>query len=240
MEHALTSFRARQKSFVHETFEVTASKFTEPSVRQDVLQKVLERFSKLPQRFKNKPEMLYIAKEDRFGFQAANITASLQLLRIMLFTASGATIRARCEIVGQVLQEFASVPKAYLRAIGKPLLHHLGEISAILGSVLGEPSEEDDHQRVCALIESMARLLEDLEPTHASASASASLRSVIRRMDEYMDSQRRCNAVTDALPRNYAVVVDNSRFVTPIFAMPAGVIEAFNSSMAPSPFFFAQ
>lgn len=134
--------------------------------------------------------MTFNVKMDRFGFQAANATASLQLVRMVLFTAGGASIADRCQIASDVVNAFASIPVSYLLAISTPLQHHLGGIGAILGSVFEEPLSEADYSRVRSILLTMAQLLENLEAIHQSSSASEKLRSQVARIDESMASQR--------------------------------------------------
>lgn len=102
------------------------STVTETSIRNKVLQMYLN----LPECFKNTPAMAFNQRQDLFGFQAANITASLQLLRIVLFAAGGASIAERCDIASDVVDAFNSIPVQYCLAISKPLLHHLGGIGS--------------------------------------------------------------------------------------------------------------
>ncbi len=80
--------------------------------------------------------------EDRYDFQAANIAATLQLVRMMLFAVEGATIEMKYQIAEELLEGFSKVPIAYLKAISSPLLHHLAGIGTILGSVFEEALPE--------------------------------------------------------------------------------------------------
>ena len=190
LEHALTRLRscrgrATTHSFLDEMFEddFTAAK---SSVRESVLRMYVD----LPDCFKETPQMVYNVKKDRFGFQAANITATIQLLRIVLFAASGSSIEERCQIASEVVDAFISIPISYLLSISTPLLHHLGGIGTILGNVLGEPLSKSDYTRVRVVMLSMAQLLENLEAIHRRTSASDNLRSQGSRIDEYMTRQR--------------------------------------------------
>lgn len=134
--------------------------------------------------------MTFDTKRDRFGFQAANITGSLQLVRIVLLASGGAAIDARCQIAREVVDAFMSIPATYLLAISTPLLHHLGGIGAVLGSVFGEPGTDTEYRAVQSIILSMAQLLENLEPIHQCSSASQSLRDNAAIIDAYIESKR--------------------------------------------------
>ena len=48
-----------------------------------ILDHVMALYAQLPQRFKETPEVEGNASEDRFNFQAANITATLQVWSLM-------------------------------------------------------------------------------------------------------------------------------------------------------------
>ena len=190
LEHVISYFRdrrsrARKRSFLHDIFkdESIVSKTS-------VLDSVMSMYINLPQRFKDTPPVSYDVRQDRFGFQAANITATIQLLRMVLFTAAGASIEERCQIANEVIGAFIAVPVAYLQAISSPLMHHLGGIGAILGSVFEEPLSEADYNLVRSVLLAMAQLLSNLEGMHSSASASENLRMQVARIDEYMDTQR--------------------------------------------------
>jgi hypothetical protein len=82
-------------------------------------------YEQLPPVFKTTQPLTGILEKDLFGFQAANIAASLQLVRMVLFTTENSTVDQKCQIASEVINGFASVPVAYLRAISSPLLHHL-------------------------------------------------------------------------------------------------------------------
>ncbi|KAI0964934.1 fungal-specific transcription factor domain-containing protein [Xylaria arbuscula] len=178
LEHALTRFRGnqyriRRGAFLTDIFRDEAT-VTATSICDSVTQMY----------------MTYDSKRDLFGFQAANITASLQLLRMVLFTADGASIRDRCRVASEVISAFISIPIEYLVAISTPLLHHLGGIGSILGAVLEEPLGEDEYSQVRNVMLSMAQLLDNLELIHRGAGVSGRLRTRILRIDEYMNTQR--------------------------------------------------
>lgn len=190
LEHVITHFRYRRSrvhkhSFLHNIFREQPP-FSQASVRDNVMQMYIN----LPQCFKNTPPVTYGIKQDRFGFQAANITATIQLLRIVLLAAGGASIAERCQIVNEVIEAFVSVPVAYLQAISSPLMHHLGGIGTVLGSVVEEPLTEADSDCVRSVMLAMAQLLSNLERIHSSTNPSERIRAQVARIDEYMELQR--------------------------------------------------
>lgn len=208
LEHVVTHFRdcksrTRKQPFLHDIFGDL------PSISQASVQnRVMAKYINLPQCFKETPPITYDIKQDRFGFQAANITATIQLVRMMLFAAGGASIEDRCQIANEVVSAFIAIPVSYLQAISSPLLYHLCGIGQILGSVFEEPLNEADYDQVRSVMLSMAQLLANLEGLHSSANASEKLRSQVARIDEYMLSQRKAqtknprNVLEESCPTN--------------------------------------
>ncbi|KAI3336174.1 hypothetical protein F4824DRAFT_462454 [Ustulina deusta] len=186
LEHAWTRFRGKQcRALLTDIFQDQTT-VTATTVRDSVV----HMYVNLPESFKQTPQMTYDSRKDLFGFQAANITASLQLLRIVLFTADGATIQDRCRIASEVISAFISIPVGYLVAIGTPLLHHLGGIGTILGAVIEGPLGEDEYSQVRTVMLSMRQLLDNIELIQHGARVSEKLRAQVSRIDEYMNRQR--------------------------------------------------
>ncbi|OAR03146.1 hypothetical protein LLEC1_05586 [Akanthomyces lecanii] len=184
LEHALAGFQGRRcqasrSAFLREIFEEDAT-----IAKRTVQAKVIRKYHTLPESFKHTPQMTYNINTDRFGFQAANITATVQLLRIVLLAVDGATVEERCEIASDVVGAFTSVPVAYLLSIGAPLLYHLGGIGTILASVTEEPLNLVDFERIRHVMLSLAQLLENLEVIQHGASASKKLRALVSHIDE--------------------------------------------------------
>lgn len=197
LEHALTQFHGKKsnkyENSLLKTIFSNESNVSETSVADSVLQL----YFNLPDCYKETPEMSFNTRRDRFAFQAANITASLQLVRIVLLVAGGGTVAAKCQIAREVLDAFASIPVTYLLAISTPLLHHLGGIGSILGSVLDEPCTESEYRLVQSNLLSMALLLESLEPIHQTSGASQSLRDKASQITSLIESQADPTARTE-------------------------------------------
>ncbi|KAF3797993.1 hypothetical protein GCG54_00003893, partial [Colletotrichum gloeosporioides] len=91
----------------------------------------------LHHRFKEFGLATGVAEKDIYGFQAANIQATLALLRMALLSLEGdVDLDKKCSVVNEVLTAFHQVPKAFQRAISNPLIYHIGSIGIILGSVM--------------------------------------------------------------------------------------------------------
>ncbi|RGP81176.1 c6 transcription factor [Fusarium longipes] len=206
LEHALTRLRGYRRRQTTNPFLVGMFEDDFTVTKSSVRESVVRMYLSLPSCFKETPEMVYDARKDRFGFQAANITATFQLLRIVLFAASGSSIKERCQVASEVVEAFVSIPVTYLLSISTPLLHHLGGIGTILGNVLEEPISESDYTCVREVMISMAQLLENLEVIHHSTSESERLRSQVARIDKYMATQRQISLSTAALTGTGGIV----------------------------------
>ncbi|KAI0860910.1 hypothetical protein F4860DRAFT_503769 [Xylaria cubensis] len=132
----------------------------------------VQMYVNLPESFKQTPQMTYDSRKDLFGLKAANITASLYLLRIVLFTADGASIQDRCRVASEGISAFISILVGYLVAIGTPLLHHLGGIGTILGTVLEEPLREDEYRRLSKKLRTQDDLQQDILQSNLFPSSS--------------------------------------------------------------------
>lgn len=149
LEHAMDDFHRRRP--INNRFSPTdlfERDIPQPNV---VLNKVMSMFEKLPPHFKETkldPANAKGGVEDKFSFQAANIAATLQLVRMVLFTSKDATVNEKCAIAQDLLGSFNRIPIAFLRAISSPLLHHIAGIGAILGSAIQGPISESSYKQV--------------------------------------------------------------------------------------------
>lgn len=172
----------------------SATNAIEPSARvtgSAVLSNAMDLYNQLPPVFKDIQPITGRLNTDLFGFQAANIGATLQLVRMSVLATEHSTVIQKCEIAGEVIESFARIPVAYLRAISTPLLHHLAGIGTIMGSAFEEGLTESSYQRVRSVLIDLAHLLANLE-THlfAKAGTSDKLRGQVARIDAFMHVQR--------------------------------------------------
>ena len=119
---------------------------------------------------------------------AANIIATVQLLRMVLFVARGATVAERCAVAAEVVEAFVEIPVGYLNAISSPLLHHLAGIGSLLGEIFEEMVSEEEYRQVRAVLEAMTSLLQNLE--QGRVGVSGRLRNLVQRVDGYMAERR--------------------------------------------------
>lgn len=133
-----------------------------------VMGSVLDMYSHLPLCFKEIPPVTGDCSKDIFGFQAANIQATKQLLRMVLFSVEeSADVEKKCDVAGELLATFHRVPVPYMKAISTPLvsatallidlstnlqIYHLAGIGTILGSVMESPLSEQSYQHVRSML----------------------------------------------------------------------------------------
>lgn len=187
LEHNLTRLRSRSSKF--SLVGDMASSVSLPLASQH---RVAEMYSALPRAFKQLQPATGDPARDIYGFQAANIQATMALLRMVYLSleGSGADLDTKCSVVSEVLATFHQVPKPYLRAISTPLIYHIGGIGIILGSVMEGPLSESSCRRVRDLLLSMADLLEGLESfLYRNAGAGRKLRDLVARLEEYMEDR---------------------------------------------------
>lgn len=192
MEHAVDNFRTRRARLQNRTFlnDIFGETGNAQASQSSVLQSVMDMYANLPRSFKEIQPISFHAQNDRFGFQAANITATIQLLRMVLFSDAGASVADRCGIANEVVEAFINIPGGYLKAISTPLLHHLAGIGSILSTVYEEPLAEPEYLGVRSVLLSMAQLLSNLDTAFQKSTASDRLRDYVSRIDEYMDAKR--------------------------------------------------
>ena len=192
LEHTLNKSRA--KTFEHEDRRrVDSLLFQDTFSDEKVLNTILQLYYQLPSVFKETPPMTGDRAKDIFGFQAANIQATMQLVRMILLSMEdGAGVERKCEVASEVLSVFHTIPREYLRAISTPLIYHLGCIGSVLGSAVENGLSESQYHRVKNSLLSLADLLENLETGLArAAGTSQNLRAQVDRITQHMQANRR-------------------------------------------------
>lgn len=87
-----------------------------------VMENVLSMYSALPSRFRETPPITGDMTRDLFGFQSANIHATMQLLRMVLLSTEKAGVDRRCDVAEEMLKVFSKMPIEYLKTINLPLV----------------------------------------------------------------------------------------------------------------------
>lgn len=192
-----------------------------------VMDQVLAMYASLPAQFRETLPVTGNPSKDLFGFQSANIQATLQLLRMVLFSAEDRGVERKCDVAGELLSVFSTVPVEYLKAISSPLLYHLGGIGSILGSVMECSLSEASYYRMRKLLLELADLLHLLESgLHRAAGASEKLKSQVERIDEYMRTQR----IFSILPQSHGPATGRPKSAVPLH----GSREPSNGVLGPS------
>lgn len=121
LEHVVDGTR-RKSSSANGTQEVwslvSPATMSEPAV----MERVLSMYSALPSQFREAPPTTGDMGKDLYGFQSANIQATLQLLRMVLLSAEETGFERKCDVAGELLRVFSKVPVEYLKAISSPLV----------------------------------------------------------------------------------------------------------------------
>jgi len=124
LEHVVDGTRRRFSS-ANGTQEVW-SLFSPATMSESaVMERVLSMYSALPSQFRETPPTTGDMGRDLFGFQSANIQATLQLLRMVLLSAEEIGVDRKCDVAGELLSVFSKVPVDYLKAISSPLVSFL-------------------------------------------------------------------------------------------------------------------
>jgi hypothetical protein len=190
LEHIIMRLSVRKSRAQRQTLIDGVLQASDSLSQEAVLNSVMQMYANLPQCLKETKPITSKPRLDRFGFQAADIIATVQLLRMILLSATGAGICEKCQIANEVVNAFIAIPTAYHHAISVPLLFHLGVIGQILATTLEQTLSENDYRSIRDVMMAMAQLLSTLEGLHASKGASQRLKDQITRIDEYMNLQR--------------------------------------------------
>lgn len=115
------------------------------------MDRVLTLYSELPSQFRETPPITGDMSKDLFGFQSANIQATLQLLRMVLLSVEEIGVERKCDVAGELLSVFSNVPVEYLKAINSPLVYLLPAIHVeqVLRVLASSPWRYWLHPRLC-------------------------------------------------------------------------------------------
>lgn len=199
LEHAVTKLRARNQTF--DAGNQIAALFSEGRMGSgaefkpgDLLLLVERLYHALPPELRGTSEMTGDVDKDRYGFQAANILVTMQTMKMVVAGMAEWSVEQRCSIAGELLDAFATVPRAYIQAISTPLLHHLAGVGHLLASIIHSPLSPAAYLHVRTVLLSMANLLSSLESHLTSTGGIApKLREHVERIDRYMTSATESN-----------------------------------------------
>lgn len=120
-------------------------------------------YHELPAVFKGTRPPTNDVSKDLYSFQAANIAATVQLVRMVLFTIMKSSVEEKCGIASEVFRVFHNIPVAYLRAISSQLLHHLTGIGISLGSIFHESLSQSGYSDLRSVLLGFAALISNPE-----------------------------------------------------------------------------
>lgn len=187
LEHVLTHFKYERAS----PTAIRPAQLWPYISREVVLAQMRSLEASLPQNFEEAPRTLSSTTDARRGFQVANIVATAQLVKMVSFTAEDATFPAACAAAHGFLEAVSSIPIAFFRAIGLPMLQELSGIGHMLSSVIGTKLSESDYQQLRVLILRMAEFLRGLDGHLRSAgNAGERLAAHVQRIDELVSVRR--------------------------------------------------
>lgn len=170
-----------------------------------VMEGVLRLYHQLPDRFRDySVRATGNLADDLYGFQAANIQATFQLVRMTLFSVdTNHDVHQKCAVAEELLTSLHSICPRFLTSISAPLVYHLGGVGHILATIMEGSLTEDSYQRVRSSLVSMADLLEGLESgLQPTAGASKGLRAQVEKIDQFMQTQRSSSAYGPQMPNH--------------------------------------
>lgn len=188
-----------------------------------VMDEVVRLYYQVPSRFRDySVPVTGNAAEDLYGFQAAGVQATFQLVRITLTSVdTNHDMHQKCAVVEELLSTLHSISPRFLTAISTPLVYVLGGIGHILATIIEGSLTEDTYQRVRSSLVSMADLLESLESgLQPTAGASKGLRSQIDKIDNYMQGQRSSSAYGSHIVGSQPMAGSYPPGQRPVFSQP--------------------
>jgi hypothetical protein len=207
LEHSLDQLRAKRLNTDSASNITNFYSARSGPTPQEGLDLVAQLYAELPDDFKGAKAMTGDMKEDRYGFEAADIIVTMQTVKMVMLGLEEATVERRCAVAGELLDALATVPTAYIQAISSPIMHHLAGVGHLLGSVIQSPLSPWSYLQVRNVLLAMADLIGGLESSLSNIQGIANkLRDHIFRIDQYMtsaamDHQRRSQVYHNTLPQ---------------------------------------
>lgn len=190
LEYAASDLQ-QSRANVWTTPKIQALQEFKSASQPDILDRITAMYHDLPDIFKTTAPPTHDLRRDLYSFQAANIAATVQLVRMVYFSSDTSSLEEKCHVASEVLIAFASMPTAYLRAISSPLLHHLAEIGRIFGAAFGSRMSASLYHSVRSVLLDLAAFLADLEKKLCCPTdASKKVESQVMRIDQFVHEQR--------------------------------------------------
>lgn len=234
LEHSVDCLRRVTDSRGRSSFAQTLAE-SSLSSQPSVLNQILTMYTALPSQFKATGHITCNFSEDLFSFQAANVAATVQLVRMVHFTNDQSTLEQKCQVAGEVIAGFASVPVPYLRAMSSPLLHHLAGIGTILGAAFEQGMTESSYRRVRSVLLDLADLLATLEvDLYCPSETSHKLRTQVSRIDQFMSAQPVSNSLEGYTPHNHRLSTSRNNLTA---SQPQAINQSATTEKSPQYWF---
>ncbi|OXH50364.1 nuclear protein [Cryptococcus neoformans] len=150
---------------------------------------IRDRYDALPSVFKETKPLTGDFVDNVCSFQAANLSVTLQAVRMAIACCQPMSMADRCQIAGELLDVLANIPTAYMQLISAPFLHQLSAVGSLLGSVVQGPLTISTYLHIRQILLSFANLLACLEtPFIPGGGISERLLKHIARIDLFMQS----------------------------------------------------
>lgn len=134
---------------------------------------IRDRYDALPSVFKETKPLTGDFVDNVCSFQAADLSVTLQAVRMAIACCQPISMADRCQIAGELLDVLANIPTAYMQLISAPFLHQLSAVGSLLGSVVQGPLTISTYLHIRQILLSFANLLACLETPFIPGGGSA-------------------------------------------------------------------
>ncbi|KAI1617866.1 putative C6 transcription factor [Exophiala viscosa] len=188
IEHLISYFKNHRMTISQENRNLSTAFLLDYDPREKILAPLATTFQNLPERFKRARKASRDVRQNRCGFQTANIIATYQLLRMLSFTASDTTFHEACQTALELIEEISAIPLEYMRAMGLAMLQELSGLGHILSSFIKKGLPKSDYQHLRTVMLCMSELLGNLATClSAAADAAQRLRAYVEEIDRYLN-----------------------------------------------------
>ncbi|KAG9254299.1 uncharacterized protein F5Z01DRAFT_681385 [Emericellopsis atlantica] len=201
LEHAVARFKSddgRRPPFRARDIFLENDQERNAAMVKNVESTISRQLEDLPHYFRDiQCDITYNPREDLYGFQAANIIATTELLRMVLFSVNEetSTLDQRCAIANKIIDKFKIIPKGFQLAISAPLLHHLAGIGDVLGRSSLQLSRNTDFQEgIAQYANNLESVLKGRRVTERLEEQAAGIEEHIRVMQRRQEQQQATSA----------------------------------------------
>ncbi|WWC87481.1 uncharacterized protein L201_002371 [Kwoniella dendrophila CBS 6074] len=151
---------------------------------------VLNKYDGLPEIFKNVASLSSEYEQDIYSFQAANLSITLQAVKMCMILSGDFDVIERCHVAGELLDTLATIPTAYIKVVSAPVYHQLATVGSLLGEVVNGPLTISLYIQVRQILITYANLLASFESMlYAPAGLCNRLLQHVNKIDTFMKSE---------------------------------------------------